>query len=145
MKFLYTKEKVQDLLSQLGSVGEKGEKGDDGAQGIQGIQGEQGNQGEQGKSAFEIAVSEGFTGTQEEWLGSLKGEKGDKGDDGIQGEQGLQGIQGIQGIQGEQGEKGDSTTVLNVNGGGELSFWLGSQEELDLILERDPNTVYLVG
>lgn len=137
MKFLYTKEKVQDLLNQLGSVGEKGDKGDDGAQGIQ---------GEQGKSAFEIAVSDGFTGTQEEWLGSLKGDKGDKGDEGaqgLQGEQGLQGIQGIQGIQGEQGEKGDSTTVLNVNGGEELSFWLGSQEELDLILERDPNTVYL--
>ena len=36
------------------------------------------------------------------------------------------------------------TAVINVNGGGGLSFWLGSQEELDLILERDPNTVYLV-
>lgn len=39
---------------------------------------------------------------------------------------------------------GGSTTVLNVNDGEELSFWLGSQEELDLILERDPNTIYLV-
>ena len=36
------------------------------------------------------------------------------------------------------------TAVINVNDGEELSFWLGSQEELDLILERDPNTVYLV-
>ena len=37
-----------------------------------------------------------------------------------------------------------TATVINVNDGEELSFWLGSQEELDLILERDPNTVYLV-
>ena len=37
-----------------------------------------------------------------------------------------------------------TATVINVNDGEELSFWLGSQEELDLILERDPNTIYLV-
>ena len=30
-----------------------------------------------GKSAYEIAVEEGFTGTIDEWLASLKGEKGD--------------------------------------------------------------------
>ena len=39
---------------------------------------------------------------------------------------------------------GGTATVLNVNDGEELSFWLGSQEELDLILERDLNTIYLV-
>ena len=32
-----------------------------------------------GKSAYEIAVINGFTGTEEEWLTSLKGEKGDPG------------------------------------------------------------------
>ena len=37
-----------------------------------------------------------------------------------------------------------TATVLNVNDGEELSFWLGSQEELDLILKRDLNTIYLV-
>ncbi len=35
-----------------------------------------------GKSAYEIAVINGFKGTEEEWLASLKGEKGDKGDAG---------------------------------------------------------------
>lgn len=39
---------------------------------------------------------------------------------------------------------GGTATVLNVNDGEELSFWLGSQEELDLILKRDLNTIYLV-
>ena len=35
-----------------------------------------------GYSAYEVAVLEGFIGTEEEWLASLKGEKGDKGDTG---------------------------------------------------------------
>ena len=74
----------------------------------------EGVKGDKGDSAYEIAVSSGFQGTESEWLLSLKG------------------------------DKGDSTAVINVNGGGELSFWLGSQEELDLILGRDFNTVYLV-
>lgn len=33
-------------------------------------------------SAYEIAVKNGFEGTEEEWLKSLKGEKGDKGEPG---------------------------------------------------------------
>ena len=37
----------------------------------------------QGKSAYEIAVEHGFEGTEIEWLASLKGEKGDSGDDGM--------------------------------------------------------------
>ena len=35
--------------------------------------------GKDGKSAYDIAVQEGFEGTEAEWLESLKGEKGDKG------------------------------------------------------------------
>lgn len=35
-----------------------------------------------GKSAYEVAVANGFEGTEDEWLASLKGEKGDKGDKG---------------------------------------------------------------
>lgn len=38
-----------------------------------------------GKSAYEIAVEIGFLGTKEEWLLNLKGEKGDKGDPGKDG------------------------------------------------------------
>ena len=87
-----------------GNTGEQGPKGDTGEQGIQGpqgIQGEQGPQGVQGpqgpkgdsgergiqgpagtdgtdgKSAYEIAVANGFVGTESEWLASLKGAPGD--------------------------------------------------------------------
>ena len=75
-----------------------------------------GLRGARGYSAYEIAVQEGYVGTETEWLASLKGatgergEKGDRGEQGIQGIQGIQGeqgIQGIQGIQGETGPKGD--------------------------------------
>lgn len=35
-----------------------------------------------GKSAYEVAVDEGFSGDEQEWLDSLIGPKGDKGDKG---------------------------------------------------------------
>jgi hypothetical protein len=35
-----------------------------------------------GKSAYEIAVENGYSGTEEQWLESLHGTKGDKGDPG---------------------------------------------------------------
>ena len=50
--------------------GEQGLQGDQGERGEQGIQGEQGNEG---KSAYEVAVKNGYTGTEEEWLNSLRG------------------------------------------------------------------------
>ena len=38
--------------------------------------------GNNGRSAYELAVENGYRGTEEEWLASLKGIAGDKGDDG---------------------------------------------------------------
>lgn len=37
------------------------------------IKGEKGEKGDNGKSAYEVAVENGFTGTKAEWLASLKG------------------------------------------------------------------------
>lgn len=51
-----------------------------------------GSDGVDGKSAYQIAVDNGFTGTETEWIASLKGEtglKGDKGDKGDPGENGV--------------------------------------------------------
>lgn len=39
--------------------------------------------GKDGKSAYEVAVVNGFEGTEQEWLNSLKGEKGDTGKSGV--------------------------------------------------------------
>src|SRR5690606_7280402 len=41
--------------------------------------------GAEGKSAYQVAVDNGFVGDEAAWLASLKGDKGDKGDDGIGG------------------------------------------------------------
>jgi hypothetical protein len=86
----------------------------------QGGSGSQGPKGDPGKSAYQVAVDNGFVGTEPEWLASLKGEpgpagqngadgqQGPKGDPGEQGERGEQGIQGEPGPAGEQGPKGDT-------------------------------------
>lgn len=42
----------------------------------------------QGKSAYEIALLNGFEGTEKEWLASLKGEQGEQGEQGEKGEAG---------------------------------------------------------
>lgn len=70
--------------------------------------------GKDGKSAYEIAVENGFPGTETQWLESLRGEQGPAGPQGPQGEkgdtgeQGPQGPQGATGAQGPKGEKGDT-------------------------------------
>ena len=71
----------------------------------------EGGAGADGKSAYEIAVEDGFEGNETAWLASLKGEKGDTGPQGAPGPQGPQGEKGPQGEtgpRGPQGEKGDT-------------------------------------
>ena len=93
-----------------GSQGPKGDKGDTGEQGPQGIQGEQGPKGDKGdkgtdgKSAYQIAVDNGYVGTESTWVTSLKG---DKGDPGSQGPKGDKGDPGLQGPKGDKGDPGD--------------------------------------
>lgn len=48
--------------------------------------GSQGLSGADGMSAYEVAVANGFNGTEEQWLASLKGAKGDKGNKGDKGD-----------------------------------------------------------
>jgi hypothetical protein len=64
----------------VGATGQQGPKGDAGDPGgPPGPQGEKGDVGERGASAYEVAVDNGFTGTEEEWLDSLRGEAGTGG------------------------------------------------------------------
>ena len=79
----------------------------------------QGVPGVRGASAYEIAVENGFSGTEKEWLDSLVGSDGDRGPEGPvgpkgdigpvgpMGPQGIQGIQGPAGLSGDKGDKGD--------------------------------------
>lgn len=84
--------------------GEKGDKGDTGASGIDGTdglngeigpKGDQGDRGEKGQagekgstglSAYQVALTDGFIGNENQWLLSLKGIKGDEGLQGPRGE-----------------------------------------------------------
>ena len=47
-----------------------------GAGAIQGLPGKDGKDGVNGKSAYQIAVDNGYIGTELEWLESLKGKDG---------------------------------------------------------------------
>ena len=72
--------------------------------------GEKGEKGDPGLSAYEVAQENGYTGTEKEWLASLKGATGAKGADGKNGADGKQGPAGKDGAKGEtgaQGPKGD--------------------------------------
>lgn len=56
-----------------------------GKDGQDGAKGDSGATGNNGLSAYEIAKAGGYTGTEEEWIASLKGEQGAKGDSGAAG------------------------------------------------------------
>jgi hypothetical protein len=58
-----------------------------------GKDGVDGTNGVDGKSAYEVAVAKGFTGTEEEWVASLKGEKGTDGSNGAPGKDGVSGYE----------------------------------------------------
>ena len=93
-----TKAQVKYMIQTLAGAGEKGDPGLPGADGAD------------GSSAYQVAVANGFVGTEAQWLSSLvgpKGEQGDTGPKGDQGERGLQGIQGEPGLKGDSGEQGD--------------------------------------
>lgn len=47
--------------------------------GVQGDKGDKGDKGDTGQSAYEMAIEQGYVGTQEQWLTSLKGEQGEDG------------------------------------------------------------------
>ncbi len=64
--------------------------------------------GPAGKSAYELAVEAGFSGTPEEWLASFHGEPGEPGLPGEAGPAGPPGPQGETGPRGPQGVPGET-------------------------------------
>ena len=92
--------------------------------------GANGEKGTDGKSAYQIAVEQGYQGSESDWLSSLKGDKGNTGAKGNPGQDGADGksayaiavehgyedseekwllsLKGEKGDTGERGEKGDA-------------------------------------
>ena len=80
------------------------------------IENVEGQVGDAGKSAYEIAVDNGFVGTEVEWLASLKGTDGDDGAKGDKGDKGdaftysdftQAQLEALKGAKGDKGDKGD--------------------------------------
>ena len=81
-------------------------------------------------SAYGIARKHGYTGTEEEWLASLKGEagpQGEKGDTGAAGAQGIPGPKGDTGAPGPRGEPGENATDAQVSSA--VDAWLTAHPE----------------
>jgi hypothetical protein len=109
---------IQGIQGISGTNGTNGATGPQGPQGIQGVAGPsgasgtagpagaQGLTGPNGRSAYEIAVLNGFVGTETQWLLSLVGATGPQGIPGTNGANGATGPQGPQGIQGPTGNDG---------------------------------------
>lgn len=112
----------QGIAGQTGPQGPQGISGPQGPQGVPGVQGADGEQGPvgpegppgdgggppgpQGLSAYDIAVAQGFVGTETEWIISLEGANGPAGPAGSPGIQGPQGAQGPAGPSGSTGPVG---------------------------------------
>jgi uncharacterized protein (TIGR02145 family) len=95
---------IQGLPGTNGAVGATGPAG---AQGIQGLPGTNGPAGATGaQSAYQAAVTNGFVGTEAQWLTSLQGAQGIQGVAGPAGPTGAQGIQGVAGATGPIGPTG---------------------------------------
>lgn len=93
------------------------------------VRGEDGYIGVDGKSAYEVAVDNGFIGTEEEWLEYLRqgpvGPQGPQGEPGPQGPQGEQGVPGPQGEQGVQGVPGETQVIAYTHQQGAVStLWV---------------------
>ncbi|MFT8808860.1 hypothetical protein [Gluconobacter sp.] len=87
-------EKTQTLGEWMATAGQPGPTGP------------QGDAGLQGESAYQVAVSSGYVGTEAQWLASLVGPAGPKGDTGETGPAGPTGPQGVVGATGETGPQG---------------------------------------
>lgn len=87
-----------------------------GPKGADGADGQNGKDGQPGKSAYQVAVDNGFDGTQAEWLRSLHGEDG------------IDGKPGANGKDGQPGHDGKSAYEIAVSNGfkGTEQEWLNS-------------------
>jgi hypothetical protein len=86
-----------------------------GPTGPQGNPGPAGLDGADGASAYDLAVQEGFVGTLQDWLLSLRGPRGEQGEQGVTGPQGEQGATGPHGEKGDPGEPGAPGTVADLS------------------------------
>lgn len=105
------------------------------------------------ENAYQIAVNQGFSGSESEWLYSLKGQPGEQGPQGVQGPQGIQGLQGLQGsaglgltnkgtwVSGNTYSQGDYVfATTNKNDGGTALYAAISEDPFESTIEPENDT-----
>ena len=113
---------------------------------------------EDGKSAYELAVDNGYSGTIQQWLDSLKGQDGTNGTNGTTphidqttgnwfiGETNT----GVKASFSSESAASGGTTLSVVTTGekynwnNKANIWRGTQAEYDLIQTPDDNTIYII-
>ncbi len=148
------------LTACAGPAGETGPQGAQGAQGPAGPagdKGDKGDKGDNGKSAYELAVDNGYKGTVEEWLLSLVG-KGENGKSAyelakenglttaatetewLQSLVGAKGDKGDTGEQGPQGNTGVGIKSIAFNEEGKLVITYTDDTTVELTVPEKPET-----
>jgi hypothetical protein len=123
---------IASLKGEKGETGQAGEKGQDGANGNDGSNG---TDGANGKSAYEVAVKNGFKEDEAAWLETLVGANGNDGADGKDGKSAYEiaqeldyggteaewiaSLKGADGKDGEKGIDGKPAAVMH-------PLWLGN-------------------
>ena len=127
---------IQGLTGPVGATGPTGltgpagSNGTNGAVGATGPTGTNGTNGTNGQSAYQAAVTNGFVGTEAQWLTSLQGAQGIQGLTGPAGSNGTNGTNGAVGATGPTGPQGiQGATGLLPSGAaaGNTTYWNGSQ------------------
>ena len=114
-----------------------------GPPGVDGANGADGLDGEPGDSAYQVALNNGFIGSELDWLASLQGVDGVDGMNGDPGEPGVPGVPGANGL---------SAYQIAVNNGfvGTEAQWLNTLSGYAISVvsalpgSPDSNTIYFV-
>jgi hypothetical protein len=111
---------VDGAIGAQGPQGIPGPQGPQGVAGTNGTGGTQGSAGSNGLSAYQVAVANGYTGTEAQWLASLVGTTGVQG---IAGTNGANGVDGKNILVNTTTEPAGATCA---NGGVKMEFGLDS-------------------
>lgn len=133
---------IGDTDTGVKAEGIDGKDGTNGIDGVNGKDGTNGADGTDGKSAYDIAVENGFIGTEQQWLDSLRGKDGTNGIDGEDGKSAYQiavdnGFVGtetewlasLKGKDGLNGKDGLAPIVYHADlskVGNQIEFWVDS-------------------
>lgn len=115
------------LVSRSAIDGMPGDDGEPGASGKDGEPGKNGSPGDPGESAYMVAVKAGFSGSEADWLASLKGSDGKPG------------VDGKAGVDGKTGSDGQRGSIWTVGSGSPAS---ADAIAGDMYLDVDTGDVY---